>query len=86
MWLIRKDGLWQMGHQQGEIREFMPDGRLTDIPTCLWSDRRRDAMAFDDEFLARHIVKLLGAELLVVEGSVRKATAKAKAKAKVKRK
>lgn len=66
MWLIRKDGMWLMGYQASGIEEFMRDGKLASIPTCLYSERREDAMLFDAEFTARNLANLIGADLMVV--------------------
>lgn len=44
----------------------MRDGKLASIPTCLYSERREDAMLFDAEFTARNLANLIGADLMVV--------------------
>lgn len=74
MWLIRKDGLWLMGYQASGIEEFLGNGQLVSMPTCVHGDRREDAMAFDEEFKARNLAKLLGADLMVVgkRGGIRR--------------
>ena len=74
MWLIRKDGLWLMGYQASGIEEFLADGKLTSMPTCIYGDRREDAMVFEEEFKARNLAKLLDADLMVVgkRGGVRR--------------
>lgn len=74
MWLIRKDGMWLMGYRASGIEEFMRDGKLASIPTCLYSERREDAMIFDAELMARNLASLIGADLMVVgkRGGTRK--------------
>ena len=74
MWLIRKDGLWLMAYQASGIEEFLGNGQLVSMPTCIYSMRQEDAMAFYEEFKARNLANMLGADLMVVgkRGGVRK--------------
>lgn len=64
MWIIRKDGLWLMGTKASGIREFMKDGELHNVPTCIYSARLQDAKIFDDEAKARALALLIGGEVL----------------------
>ena len=66
MWLIRKDGMWLMGYQASGIREFLGNGHLASVPTCIYSAKLQDAMPFEDETMARNLAQLLGADLMVV--------------------
>lgn len=66
MWFIKKDGLWLMGYQQGEIKEFMRDGKLVSVPTCIYGERLKDAMPFENEISARNMAKMIGGTLMVI--------------------
>lgn len=66
-YMIRKDGLWLIGYQASGIKEYLGDGRLVNVPTCIYGDRRDDAMTFDEEYKARNLAQLLGADLMVID-------------------
>lgn len=52
MYIIMRasDGMWLMGHMEGGCS----------APTCLWGDRRRDALRFYDISKARKMAKRIG--------------------------
>ena len=64
MFMIQKDGLWLMGCQPSGRMEVIGDGRLADVPVCMWGEHMYEAIRFDDRNLADRIAKVIGAEVI----------------------
>lgn len=64
LWTIRRDGLWLVTWQSTGVREFLGDGRLVSIPTCIYSADRRDAKIFDSELRAREVAAVIGGDVM----------------------
>lgn len=67
MYLIRKEGLWLIGHRPSEIKEFV-NGQLADVQTAIWGSDRRDAKTYAVRASAAYRADLLGGEVVYVSG------------------
>lgn len=66
MYLIAKDGMWLVGYQPSDCKEYMSDGTLKQVYTCVYSMRREDAMPFTSAALAKDLAKRIGGETMKV--------------------
>lgn len=60
-----KDAPWLMNYKPGGMKEFMEDGRLREVYTCLWGSHQRDAKVFRNEDEARRIANSIGGCIVV---------------------
>lgn len=64
---LRKDGMWMAVCHDGMIEEFLANGRLARVPTCLYTDRFLDALALESKERATRLANLVGAEVVKVK-------------------
>lgn len=60
-----KDAPWLLGYKLSGMKEFMEDGQLREVYTCLWGSRQKDAKLFRNEDEARRLAKRIGGCIVV---------------------
>lgn len=49
------------------IREYISDGTMADIPTCVYGERIEDAEVFTDKAVADRFAAIVGGEVIEVK-------------------
>jgi hypothetical protein len=73
IYLIKRDGMtksgkdtpWLLNIRPGGFKEFMEDGTLAEVNTCLWGNRQQDAKVYTDFQEARVIARTIGGCIVV---------------------
>ena len=55
-----KDAPWLLNYKYSGVKEFMDDGRLREVFTCVWGSRQQDARVFKNEDEARRMASSIG--------------------------
>ena len=66
MYVIQKDGLYLMGIYPMGIKEFMPNGKLEDVGTCIWGNDITAAKSFEHISSAKQYAKKHGGEVIFI--------------------
>lgn len=67
MYTLRKDGLFLLSSQPSGHKEIIADGSYSDVPVCLWGERRCGVKVFENKETAEHIAKIVGADVVKIE-------------------
>lgn len=73
IYLIKRDGMtksgkdtpWLLNIRPGGFKEFMDDGTLAEVNTCLWGNRQQDAKVYTDSQEARAIARMIGGCIVI---------------------
>ena len=60
-----RDAPWLLNYKLSSMKEFMENGQLQEVYTCLWGSQERDAKLFKNEDEARKAARHIGGCIVV---------------------